>query len=187
MDVTLTTRRLILRQPHRNDASRIARFLNNYAVAGKLSTVPYPYAESDAHWWLDQWRADRPAAETGFMIELPGEGAIGNCGYHPNINGTPVLGYWLAEPFWNRGFMSEATAAVLDWYFRVTDATSIQSGVFHFNKASLAVQRKLGFTEIGTGTLHCLARHEDLRHIDTRLTRAAWLEQAERAGARKSA
>jgi RimJ/RimL family protein N-acetyltransferase len=182
MDVTLETRRLILRQPHRSDAARIARFLNNYAVAGKLSTVPYPYAESDAHWWLDRWRADKPPAETGFMIELAGEGVIGNCGYHPNVDGTPVLGYWLAEPFWNRGFMSEAAAAVLDWYFGVTEAASVQSGVFHFNKASLAVQRKLGFIEIGTGTLHCLARHEDLRHIDTRLTRARWDERrSERA------
>ena len=186
MDVTLQTRRLLLRQPHRGDAQRIARYLNNFAVAGKLSRVPYPYAESDAHWWLDQWSADKPATETGFMIDLPGEGAIGNCGYHPDIHGVPVLGYWLAEPFWNRGFMSEAAAAVLDWYFGVTDAASVQSGVFHFNKASLAVQKKLGFTEIGTSTLHCLARQEDLRHIDTRLTRARWDERQHGATAKET-
>jgi RimJ/RimL family protein N-acetyltransferase len=186
MDVTLTTARLVLRQPHRSDARRIARYLNNFAVAGKLSTVPYPYAESDAHWWLDQWRPDRPACETGFMIELPGEGVIGNCGYHPNVHNVPVIGYWLGEPFWNRGFMSEAAAAVLDWYFGATDAASIQSGVFHFNKASLAVQKKLGFTEIGTGTLHCLARQEDLRHIDTRLTRTRWDERRARAAAKET-
>ena len=178
MDVALSTRRLSLRQPRRDDAARIALFLNNFAVAGKLSTVPYPYAESDAHWWLDRWRADSPPAETGFMIELPGEGVIGNCGYHLDVGKDPVLGYWLAEPFWNRGFMSEAVAAVLDWYFEVTTAEHVRSGVFHFNKASLAVQRKFGFTEIGTSTLHCLARHQDLRHIDTRLTRARWRERA---------
>ena len=176
MDVTLHTQRLVLRQPHRSDAPRIARFLNNFAVAGKLSTVPYPYAESDAHWWLDRWHADKPAGETGFMIELPGEGVIGNCGFHPDKHGETVLGYWLAEAFWNRGFMSEAARAVLDWYFAVTPAEHVRSGVFHFNKASLAVQRKLGFTEIGSSTLHCLARGEDLRHIDTRLTRDRWTE-----------
>ncbi|MEO6014915.1 MAG: GNAT family N-acetyltransferase [Devosia sp.] len=185
MDVTLTTRRLTLRPPHRDDAPRIARLLNNFAVAGKLATVPYPYAEKDALWWLDQRRADCPASETGFMLDLAGEGAIGNCGYHPNAAGETVLGYWLAEPFWNRGFMSEAAAAVLDWYFEATAAAHVQSGVFHFNKASLAVQRKLGFTEIGAGTLHCLARHEDLRHIDTQLTRARWA--AGRAVLRQSA
>lgn len=187
MDVTLKTRRLILRQPRMDDTKRITRFLNNFAVAGNLSRVPYPYQEADAIGWLKTWRPDRPAEETGFTIDLPNEGLIGHCGYHLDIKGKAVIGYWLAEPFWNRGFMSEAVEAVLDWYFEVTGAEAIDSGVFHFNKASLAVQRKLGFTEVGVGRLHCLARGEDLRHIDTRLTRAAWLETAERAGARKSA
>lgn len=176
MDVTLTTMRLVLRQPVRTDAPRIARLLNNFAVAGKLSTVPYPYAEGDAAWWLDRHGTDAPVGDTAFMLDLPGEGIIGNCALHPNKAGDVVLGYWLAEPFWNRGFMTEAAAAVVDWYFKVTREADLKSGLFAFNKASLAVQRKLGFTEIGTSTLHCLARHEDLRHIDTRLTRARWDE-----------
>lgn len=178
MDVTLQTPRLRLRQPKLDDAARLAGFLNNFAIAGKLARVPYPYSIADATAWLSTWRADRPAEETGFTLELPGEGLIGHCGFHLT-DGTPVIGYWLAEPFWNRGFMTEAAEAVLDWYFEVTGAGMIHSGVFHFNKASLAVQRKLGFTEIGTGMLHCLARHEDLRHIDTRLTRADWAERSD--------
>ena len=185
MDVTLTTRRLILRPFRRDDAGRIARFLNNFAVAGKLSTVPYPYSETDALWWLDRQDAASPPSSTPFALELPGEGMIGNCGFHPNAEGKAVLGYWLAEPFWNRGFMSEAVAAVIDWYFERTSAPTIRSGVFHFNKASLAVQRKLGFTEIGSGTLHCLARQEHLRHIDTQLTRSRWVERSHLATARE--
>lgn len=176
MDVTLHTRRLVLRQPRQDDAPRITRLLNNFAVAGKLSTVPYPYAESDAVWWLDRHGLDTPVGDTAFMLDLPGEGIIGNCALHPNKAGEIVLGYWLAEPFWNRGFMTEAAAVVVDWYFGVTHAADLKSGLFAFNKASLVVQRKLGFTEIGTSILHCLARNEDLRHIDTRLTRARWHE-----------
>ena len=187
MDVALETRRLTLRQPRLADAARLAGFLNNFAVAGKLSRVPYPYTEADATAWLQTWRPDRPAAETGFTLDLEGEGLIGHCGYHLDIHNKPVIGYWLAEPFWNRGFMTEATAAVLDWYFAVTSAPAILSGVFHFNKASLAVQKKLGFTEIGTSTLHCLARQEDLRHIDTQLTRIRWAERSERASRHVSA
>ena len=48
------------------------------------------------------------------------------------------------------------------------------SGVFAFNAASLAVQKKLGFIETGRSRLHCLARAADLEHIDTELTRSAW-------------
>ena len=176
MDVTLRTSRLILRQPLRTDAARLARFLDNFAVAGNLSRVPYPYRLSDAEGWLRTWRPDRPAGETGFTIDLPGEGLIGHVGFHADAGGT-VIGYWLGQPFWNRGLMSEAVAAVIEWYFDVTDADTLSSGVFHFNKASLAIQRKLGFREVGTSSRLCLARGEQVRHIDTELTREAWAEK----------
>ena len=177
MDVALRTRRLTLRQPSPDDAPRIARFLNNFRVAGNLARVPYPFLVSDAEAWLATWRPDRPPAETGFTIDLPGEGLIGHCGFHLT-NGVPVIGYWLGEPFWSRGFMTEAVATVLGWYFEQTAATSIASGVFHFNKSSLAIQKKLGFTETGSSTMHCLARNEEVRHIDTELTRLRWLEHS---------
>ena len=70
--------------------------------------------------------------------------------------------------------MTEAARGALEWYFAASDAEAVHSGVFHFNKASLAIQKKLGFIEIGTSSRLCLARGEELRHIDTRLTRAAW-------------
>lgn len=176
MNITLSTQRLNLRQPLMSDADRLARFLDNFAVAGNLSRVPYPYRLSDAKAWLRSWRPDRPAGETGFIIDLPGEGPIGHVGFHLDDPGT-VIGYWLAQPFWNRGFMSEAVRAAIDWYFEVTDAPALASGVFHFNKASLAIQRKLGFREVGVSTRLCLARGEEVRHIDTELSRAAWAER----------
>jgi len=178
MDVELRSLRLRLRQPRMDDAPRLARLLNNFHVAGNLSRVPYPYTEDDAISWLRTWRADRPAGATGFTIELPGEGLIGHCGFDTDED-TTLIGYWLAEPFWNRGFMTEAAAAAIGWYFEVTGAISLASGVFAFNRASLAVQKKLGFTETGSSTRHCLARNQEVRHIDTRLTRARWLERAQ--------
>lgn len=173
MDAVIETRRLTLRPPNTSDAERLARFLDNFAVAGNLSRVPYPYRLADAKAWLRTLRPDRPARETGFTIALEGEGLIGHVGFHDDEQGT-VIGYWLGEPYWNRGFMSEACRAALDWYFEVTEAPSIGSGVFHWNKASLAIQKKLGFTETGTSYRLCLARGEEVRHIDTELSRATW-------------
>ena len=121
MDVTLETPRLRLRRPRLTDAPRLVRLIDNFAVSGKLSRVPYPYKLSDAEWWLDRQGADNPAGETTFVIELAGEGLIGHCGIHPDVQGT-VMGYWLGEPYWNRGFMTEAASRVLDWYFEVTTA-----------------------------------------------------------------
>ncbi len=183
MDVELRTTRLTLRQPRLSDAERTARLLNNFRVAGNLARVPYPYGEADALAWLRSWRADKPAAETGFTLDLAGEGVIGHCGYHLAEN-VPVVGYWLGEPFWNRGFMSEALRAVVAWYFEATAEAAIASGVFSFNKASLAVQNKLGFTQTGESRMHCLARKQEVRHIDTQLTRARWTEHSAHTEAR---
>jgi RimJ/RimL family protein N-acetyltransferase len=180
MDVELSSRRLVLRQPRADDAPRIARLLNNFRVAGNLSRVPYPYCEADAVAWLKLARPGRPPGETSFAVDLAGEGLIGICGFHPDVQGV-VIGYWLGEPFWNRGFMTEAAAAVLDWYFGVTAASFVGAGVFAFNRASLAVQKKLGFTETGNSYRLCLARKQEVRHIDTELTRARWVRQPARA------
>lgn len=177
MDVELVTPRLRLRRPVAEDAPRIARFLNNFSIVGKLSRVPYPYSEADALDWLATCTSDQPAGETNFAIDLVGEGLVGVCGFHPDL-GKTVLGYWLAEPFWNRGVMTEAATAAIDWYFEQAGATEIGCGAFAFNKGSLAVQRKLGFTESGLSSRHCLARHQDLRHIDTQLTRDRWAEHS---------
>ncbi|HTJ57769.1 MAG TPA: GNAT family N-acetyltransferase [Devosiaceae bacterium] len=173
MSVTLTTRRLILRPPSMDDAEAIVRYLNNFAVAGNLATVPYPYRLADAEFWLGRQRDNIPPEETGFAIELPGAGYVGNIGFHLTAR-QPELGYWLGEPFWHRGIMTEAAQAAVDWYFGVGRESVIRSGVFYFNKASLAVQKKLGFTETGSSYRHCLARGEEVRHIDTQLSRADW-------------
>lgn len=174
---TLHSERLVLRLPRPEDAEAIALYLDNFAVSGNLARVPHPYYLDDARAWLRTRRPDLPPHETNFAIELAGEGLVGHVGYHVDGNGIAVIGYWLGEPFWNRGIMTEAAAMALDWYFGETDAQTIDSGVFAFNKASLAVQKKLGFTEIGTSRLHCLARAAELEHIDTRLTRDAWMER----------
>jgi RimJ/RimL family protein N-acetyltransferase len=173
MSTSIETARLLLRPPVLADAPAIARYLNNFAVAGNLARVPHPYRLADAERWLGSLRPEPPAAETDFAIELGPAGYVGQIGFHLT-DGEAELGYWLAEPFWHRGLMSEATRAVVDWYFGTTDAPRIRSGVFSFNKASLAVQRKLGFTETGSSRRHCLARGEELRHIDTQLSRADW-------------
>lgn len=173
MSVTLHTSRLLLRPAQPNDAEPIARYLNDFAVAGNLARVPFPYHLSDAKAWLRTRRANLPIEETNLAIDLPGEGLIGHVGFHKGAAG-PIIGYWLGQPFWNRGIMSEAVAASIGWFFDATHHDTLHSGVFHFNRASLAIQTRLGFTETGRSTLLCLARDAEVEHIDTQLTRSVW-------------
>jgi len=169
----LETPRLTLRPNRLDDADAITRGLDNFKVAGNLSTVPFPYHRADAEMWL-RGQAPHPTPfNTTFAIEYGAAGLVGNIGFHARGDHAEI-GYWLAEPYWGMGLMTEAARAATDWYFRVTDAERLTSGVFDFNAASLAIQKKLGFIETGIGTRICLARAMDLRHIDTELSRARW-------------
>jgi RimJ/RimL family protein N-acetyltransferase len=173
MNVTLQTQRLLLRPAQVGDAEPIARYLNDFDVAGNLARVPFPYHLGDARAWLRTRRPNLPIEDTNFSIELPGRGLVGHVGFHLGGQG-PIIGYWLGKPFWGQGIMTEAVAACLEWFFDASPAPVIYSGVFHFNVASLAIQTKLGFTEIGRSTLLCLARGAEVEHIDTQLTRSVW-------------
>lgn len=170
MNPTLFTERLILRPPQTGDAEPIARYLNDLEVAGNLARVPFPYHLSDARAWLTTQQARQAPNQTSFSIELAGVGYVGHIGYQP-AGEDAIIGYWLGKPHWGRGIMSEAAIATVRWFFGHTNAKAIYSGVFHFNAASLAIQRRLGFTETGRSTLLCLARGAELEHIDTKLTR----------------
>ena len=173
MNVTLNTSRFILRQPQVGDAEAIARYLNDFEVAGNLARVPFPYHLSDATAWLRTLLPNLPLEATNFAIDLPGHGLIGQVGFHQGPDG-PIIGYWLGRAFWGRGIMTEAVIASLDWLFSATGTEAVYSGVFHFNAASLAIQTKLGFTQTGRSTLLCLARGAEVEHIDTKLTRSVW-------------
>lgn len=173
MNPQLTTARLRLRPPATGDAAHLAAHLDNFAVAGNLAHVPHPYSIADARSWLNSWRDDARPQETGFVIEHKQDGPVGAIGYHDRA-GEAVIGYWLGEPFWGQGLMTEAMTEALDWYFSTTSADWVLSGVFHFNMASLAIQQKLGFVEVGRSEVYCLARGEDIEHIDTELTREAF-------------
>lgn len=183
MTPEITTRRLVLRAPDMDDARDIARYLNDFEVSGNLARVPYPYHLSDARAWI---RSRRAAAgnlgDTNFSIEVAGMGYVGHLGFHMQGD-APGVGYWLGRPFWGKGIMSEAVEAAITWLFAASSFTTIRSGVFVFNAASLAIQKKLGFAETGRSSLLCLARGAEVEHIDTQLTRERFqhMRQASRS------
>lgn len=182
MNATVMTRRLLLRQPQVGDAEAIALYLNDFAVSGNLARVPFPYRLGDARAWLRTRVPGLPPEDTNFTIDIPGKGLAGHVGFHRGPQG-PILGYWLGQPFWGRGIMTEAVTASLDWFFANSTAPVVYSGVFHFNSASLAIQRKLGFIETGRSTLLCLARDAEVEHIDTKITRARFEQNRSPANA----
>ena len=81
---------------------------------------------------------------------------IGAMGYGPSCEcelpareGEPLIGYWVAKPYWNQGICTEALRLMLDHIRQTTDIKSLISGHFVDNPASGRVMEKCGFVPTG--------------------------------------
>lgn len=169
----LETERLVLTDVEQGDAVRIAVLCNNWRVARWLARVPYPYELDDARAFCSLVaQTTRTGGDLVWAIRLQGErpllGVISVTGLHGD---TPELGFWLGEPFWGRGFMGEAAAAAVAAFFQRCAHPQLYCGAFAGNEASLRIQARLGFQEIGSGLRYCLARGEDVEHVFMRRAR----------------
>ncbi len=169
----IKSKRLILRQPVLDDAKFLAKGLGDKEVAEYL-TVPHPYNLEMAQEWLKQDFVNKSANETSFIVEKKDKTFIGGIGFNERNNVT-FLFYWIAKQYWGQGFASEATLAVIEWFFNVSGEDIIFAGAFHFNEASIKIQQNLGFENIGQTNRFCPARNKQVKNIETRLNRKTFL------------
>jgi RimJ/RimL family protein N-acetyltransferase len=139
----ITTPRLTLRAPIRGDVPDLVRLADNRVIAERLARLPSPYTRADGVAFVEIF-AQRPD-ERPYAIVLD-ERFIGVVGlsFHPGA--APELGYWLGEPYWRRGLMSEAAKAVCDAAFATRRIERIIARALPTNLASQRVLEKLGFT-----------------------------------------
>jgi RimJ/RimL family protein N-acetyltransferase len=153
------------------DAGAIQTVLSQYEVAKFLTPIKHPFPAGASAAWLDEKLKNLAPQNTSFAIINPTGDVCGNVGFDQD-DGDCVLGYYLDIPYWGQGVMSNAVGAALLWLFENSNIDLVQSGVFAFNPASLAIQKRFGFAETGQGTAFCAAQKQELAHIDTELTRA---------------
>ena len=59
------------------------------------------------------------------------------------------FGYWLGEPCWGRGIMTQAVGRVVPYVFSRFPLVRLESPVFAWNAASMRVLPKCGFVREG--------------------------------------
>lgn len=150
LPVKIETRRLVLRAPIRGDVPDIVRLADNRNIHAVLSRLPSPYTRADAIAFVEMF-AQRDD-ERPYAITLDGQ-FIGVVGFSYSSGGEPPeLGYWLGEPYWGKGYMSEAVKALLDAAFATRRYPLIKSRALASNAASLNVLEKAGFKRVREGT-----------------------------------
>lgn len=144
--IELIDREVRLREFHPDDRFRLAVLASNEHIANNLRDgFPHPYTPYDAEQFIQKYmQMDPPQV---FAIEFQGEYA-GNIGLHKGADvyrKSAEIGYFLGEPYWNKGIMTRAVRLICEYGFREMDIVRIHTGVFEYNLASGRVLEKCGF------------------------------------------
>lgn len=144
----IETPRLVLRAPMRGDIPALVRLADNPRIAAMLARLPHPFTRADAIGFVEilSQRDDHRA----YAVTLGDEGLIGVASLSYFAGVPPEIGYWLGEPYWRRGLMSEAVAGLLEAAFATGAYPVIEARTLAENGASAGLLAGLGFTSLGT-------------------------------------
>lgn len=176
---TIQTERLILRPLARSDAPAIQRHFNNWNIVKNLATVvPWPYPDDGAETFVKQELGKIAAGEEIYqwvLVLRSGDGeAIGNIRFDPRVDHPKGnRGFWLAEPYWNQGLMTEAVASVNDFAFCTLGVESFHVDNVASNEASRRVKQKTGAEFVGY--IELLHHNGQTRSEQWKVTRENWL------------
>lgn len=130
-----------------NDLDSLVKHANNLNIAKYMTNgFPHPYTTEAGKVFIEF--ATKHSPTHLFAIDVNGE-AVGGIGLHPQTDiqqKNAELGYWLAEPFWGQGIITNAIHQMVDYGFSTFDITRIFARPFGTNKGSQRVLEKAGFT-----------------------------------------
>lgn len=146
---TIKLTRCTLRQWELSDVPALMKYAGNINVQQNMhDTFPHPYAERDAGYWVGGgWRKHGYS----WAIDIDGE-AVGGCGITPDTGPFSCgaeFGYWLGEPYWGRGIVTEVAGVLADGALNLPGIARVYATVHAHNKPSMRVLEKNGFTREG--------------------------------------
>lgn len=145
-----TDRVIILRAFTDKDISALADLANNKKIWDNLRDyMPYPYTTDNAVYFINTVKQENP--QMTFAIEYDGQlcGVIGLVEQSDVYKKTAEIGYWIGEPFWNKGIATRAVNLITNYAFDQLDFVRIHTGVFEYNTSSMRVLEKCGYKKDG--------------------------------------
>ncbi len=162
---TLSDGVVLLREPRETDVPAITAGAGEPSVAA-YTTVPSPYAESDAVWFVDHvgesWAQSKAAHFAVCDASAPDQ-LLGMIGLH-NIDldgdpgGTAEIGYWLSSAARGRGLMRRAVRILSGWGIDELGLARIDWVAAVGNTPSRNVVQQCGYQFEGTVRLGMLQR-----------------------------
>ena len=138
-----------LRPWRASDAPALAEAADNPRIAANLrNAFPSPYTCADAQGFIRDCLEREGPRQMCRANEVDGA-AAGSIGVFLGADvyeKSAELGYWLAEPYWNRGILTAAVREICRAAFAAFDIVRIYAEPFAHNLASRRVLEKAGFT-----------------------------------------
>lgn len=174
---TLYTERLILRPLTLDDADAVQQHFPHWEVVRYLNAlVPWPYPVDGALSYLQN--VALPAMVRGeewhwsIRLKTAPEQLIGNVSLMDEVDNN--RGFWLALPWQGQGLMTEASAAVTDYWFTVLQRPLMRVPKAAPNLGSRRISERTGMRLIRTDEGQ-FVEGTFLRDI-WEMTREEWLE-----------
>ena len=146
----LSEGKISLRSLNIADKMILASLANNKNIFDNVRDYfPFPYKESDAEEFIQSVQRENP--QTTFAIEYESQ-FCGVCGLMLQADiyrKTAEIGYWIGEPFWNKGIATTAVKLLTQYGFNHLNLVRIHTGVFEYNLASMKVLEKNGYEKDG--------------------------------------
>ena len=147
----LDTRHLHLQPLDQSDIPRLTLLASDKRVSDTLLHVPFPFIEADARDMVG--KAQQACAEgTAYHYGISKDGDLIGVASLIRTVGEPnsaYVVYWLGVPYWNQGYATEATRALLDLGFQALGLQLITAKHAPWNHASARVLQKVGMTYCG--------------------------------------
>jgi RimJ/RimL family protein N-acetyltransferase len=135
-----------LRPWNTNDLDSLVECANNPNISKfMMNKFPYPYTREAGERFIAFATQENP---THIMAIEVDDKAVGGIGIHPlsDIESKNAeMGYWLAEPYWGKGYITEAVKQMIEYGFKNFDINRIFARPFGTNTASQKVLKKTGF------------------------------------------
>lgn len=137
---------VILRELKYSDKANLAILANNRKIWDHVRNFfPHPYTEKDAEDFISKCSVEDPRVTFAIEYNMELTGIIGLVLQTDVYHFSAELGYWIGEPYWNKGIATQAVKKILNYGLRVLKLERIFTGVFAYNKASQRVLEKCGF------------------------------------------
>ena len=158
-----------------SDLDSLVKYANNWNIAKNLTDkFPFPYSENSGRAFIE-FATKRDPIHI-FAIDINGQ-AVGGIGIHPQDDihrKNAELGYWLAEPFWGKGVISNAVKQSVDFAFDTFHIARVFARPFGTNLASQKVLEKNGFVLEGRFEKVLFKNNEYLDELIYAVRRENW-------------